>query len=38
MHEVNDVPTMYGTNDALIDLFFDEEFPGSQYKKVRAPW
>jgi hypothetical protein len=33
VHEVNDVPTMYGTNDALIDAFFDEEFPGAQYKK-----
>jgi len=34
IHEVNDVPSMFGAYDAITDLLFDEEFPGGQYKKV----
>ena len=32
---IYDVHKAFQTNDALIDLFLDEEFEGATYKKVR---
>lgn len=32
---IYDVHKAFQTNDALIDLFLDEEFEGANYKKVR---
>lgn len=33
---IYDVHKAFQTNDALIDLFLDEEFSEANYKKVRA--